>query len=101
MTNPPFSVFREFIDWLVKADKDFLIIGNMNAIGYKNVFPLIQKNKVRLGATFNSGGANFLIPQFLLDSGYTNATYNTKTGLVKFGNCCWFTTLNTVIVTSL
>ena len=93
ITNPPFSIFREFIDWLVKADKDFLIIGNMNAIGYKNVFPLIQKNNVRLGATFNSGGANFLIPQFLLDNGYENATYNAKTRLVKFGNCCWFTTL--------
>mgnify|MGYP002739775922 CR=1 FL=1 len=93
ITNPPFSIFREFIDWLVKADKSFLIIGNMNAIGYKKVFPLIQKNKVRLGATFNSGGANFLIPQFLLDNGYENATYNAKTRLVKFGNCCWFTTL--------
>lgn len=93
VTNPPFSIFREFIDWIVSANKDFLVIGNMNAIGYKNVFPLIQSNKVRLGVTFNSGGANFLIPQFLLDSGYTNTTYNTKTGLVKFGNCCWFTTL--------
>ena len=93
ITNPPFSIFREFIDWIASANKDFLIIGNMNAIGYKNVFPLIQNNKVRLGATFNSGGANFLIPQFLLEKGYVNATYDAKTGLVKFGNCCWFTTL--------
>ena len=93
VTNPPFSLFREFIDWLVEGRKDFLIIGNMNAISYKNVFPLILDNKVWLGATLNSGGASFVVPKFIIDAGYKNSSYDEKTRLVKFGNCCWFTTL--------
>ena len=51
ITNPPFSLFREFLAWIVEADKQFVIIGNMNAITYKEVFPLIKENKVWLGAT--------------------------------------------------
>ena len=46
VTNPPFSLFREFIAWLVEADKKFIIIGNMNAITYKEIFPLIKGNKI-------------------------------------------------------
>lgn len=49
ITNPPFSLFREFLAWIVKANKQFLIIGNMNAITYKEVFPLIRENKMWLG----------------------------------------------------
>ena len=49
ITNPPFSLFREFLAWVVEADKQFLIIGNMNAITYKEVFPLIKANKMWLG----------------------------------------------------
>lgn len=54
VTNPPFSLFREFVDLLMKKDKKFLIIGNQNAISYKEIFPLIKENKIWLGAT-NSG----------------------------------------------
>ena len=46
ITNPPFSLFREFLAWVVEADKQFLLIGNMNAITYKEVFPLIKANKM-------------------------------------------------------
>ncbi len=49
ITNPPFSLFREFLAWVVEADKQFLLIGNMNAITYKEVFPLIKANKMWLG----------------------------------------------------
>ena len=49
VTNPPFSLFREFLAWIVEADKQFVIIGNMNAITYKEVFPLIKENKMWLG----------------------------------------------------
>jgi hypothetical protein len=49
ITNPPFSLFREFLAWLVVADKDFVIIGNMNAITYKEVFPLVQSDEIWLG----------------------------------------------------
>lgn len=53
ITNPPFSLFREFLAWIVEAEKKFLIIGNMNAITYKEVFPLIKENKMWLGKRFN------------------------------------------------
>ena len=51
ITNPPFSLFREFLAWIMEAEKQFVIIGNMNAITYKEVFPLIKENKMWLGAT--------------------------------------------------
>ena len=51
ITNPPFSLFREFLAWIVEANKQFLLIGNMNAITYKEVFPLIARNKIWLGTT--------------------------------------------------
>ena len=51
ITNPPFSLFREFIAWIFEVDKEFLVIGNMNAITYKEIFPLIKKNSLWLGTT--------------------------------------------------
>jgi hypothetical protein len=91
VTNPPFSLFREFLAWIVKADKKFLIIGNLNAITYKEVFPLIKDNKMWLGNGFNAGNAYFSTP--FADS-YGEGVYNPDTGLVKFRNCCWFTNID-------
>jgi len=62
ITNPPFSLFRDFLAWIVEADKQFVIIGNMNAIKYKNLFPLIQDNKVWLGPSISSGDREFQVP---------------------------------------
>ncbi len=62
VTNPPFSLFREFIGLLTRFNKDFLIIGNINAITYKEVFPLIRENKVWLGASIHSGDRKFFVP---------------------------------------
>lgn len=66
VTNPPFSLFREFIPWLIEADKKFLIIGNINSITYKEVFPLFGSNKIWAGTRFNRriNGDNmtFLVP---------------------------------------
>jgi hypothetical protein len=62
VTNPPFSLFREYIKQLVDYDKKFLIIGNMNAITYKEVFPLIKSNKVWLGPSITSGDREFQVP---------------------------------------
>ncbi|GGZ99953.1 DNA methyltransferase [Ignatzschineria ureiclastica] len=62
ITNPPFSLFREFLAWIMEVDKEFAIIGNMNAITYKDVFPLIQANKMWLGATISSGDREFRVP---------------------------------------
>lgn len=62
ITNPPFSLFREFIAWIVEGNTSFSIIGNMNAITYKEVFPLIKENKIWLGATISSGDREFGVP---------------------------------------
>ena len=63
ITNPPFSLFREFWKWLVEGGKDFAVIGNMNAITYKEIFPLIKANEAWLGASINSGDREFRIPE--------------------------------------
>ena len=63
VTNPPFSLFREFLAWIVEADKKFLIIGNQNAIAYKEVFPLIMSNKMWLGESIHSGDREFGVPK--------------------------------------
>ena len=92
VTNPPFSLFKEFLVWIVETtNKNFLIIGNKNSITYKEVFPLIQANKIWLGNGFDAGNAYF---KFMGDtSGFANGVYNPETGLVKFRNCCWYTNL--------
>lgn len=91
ITNPPFSLFREFLAWIIDADKEFLIIGNMNAITYKEVFPLIKDNKMWMGNGFQAGNAFFATDP---SREYANGVYNEETGLVKFRNCCWFTNLD-------
>ena len=62
VTNPPFSLFREFVAWLTEADKKFIIIGNMNAITYKEIFPLIKENKMWMGVSIHSGDREFGVP---------------------------------------
>ena len=91
ITNPPFSLFREFLAWIVEADKQFVIIGNMNAITYKEVFPLIKNDMMWLGNGFHAGNAYFSTPTI---KEYADGVYNSETGLVKFRNCCWFTNLD-------
>ena len=63
ITNPPFSLFREFVAWIMEAHKKFLIIGNMNAITYKEIFPLIKENKLWLGVSIHSGDREFGVPE--------------------------------------
>lgn len=62
VTNPPFSLFREYVAQLIEYDKKFLIIGNVNAISYKEIFPLIMNNKIWLGASIHSGDRKFWVP---------------------------------------
>lgn len=62
VTNPPFSLFREYVAQLVKYDKRFLIIGNMNAITYKETFPLVKNNQMWLGPSIHSGDREFRVP---------------------------------------
>ena len=62
VTNPPFSLFREYVAQLIEYDKKFLIIGNINAITYKEIFPLIKDNKIWLGYSIHSGDREFRVP---------------------------------------
>lgn len=87
ITNPPFSLFREFVSWIFETDKKFLIIGNMNAITYKEVFTLFKDNKLWLGNGFFNGNAFFAIPESIDD------VYHKKTKLVKSVNCWWYTNI--------
>ena len=91
ITNPPFSLFREFLAWITEMDKQFVIIGNLNAITYKEVFSLIKNDKMWLGNGFQAGNAYFSTP---FAKEYAEGVYNSETGLVKFRNICWFTNLD-------
>ncbi len=93
VTNPPFSLFRDYVKQLVEYDKKFLIIGNQNAITYKEVFPLIRENKIWLGYGFSRGNAYFSVAPEAAQN-YAKGVYDEATGLVKFRNCCWFTNLD-------
>lgn len=93
VTNPPFSLFREYVAQLVEYAKKFIIIGSKNAITYKEVFKLIQENKIWLGNGFPNGNAFFKIPaEYSRD--WANGVFNAETGLVKFRNVGWFTNLD-------
>ena len=91
VTNPPFSLFREFLAWIIESDKKFVIIGNMNALTYREVFPLIKDNKIWLGNGFHNGNAYF---RPVGEREYASGVKDNSTGLVKFRNCCWFTNLD-------
>ncbi|MDH6532090.1 hypothetical protein M2119_000327 [Aurantimicrobium minutum] len=95
VTNPPFSLFREFLAWLVEADKDFVIIGNMNAITYKEVFPLVKENKLWLGATNFNVGMYFFVPEnFVYASTYKFDREIDGKKASRVPGVCWFTTID-------
>ena len=93
VTNPPFSLFREFVRQLVDADKKFLIIGNINCITYKEIFPLIMQNKIWLGYGMGRAISGFIVPE-----GYelygTEARIDAKgRRIVSTNQCLWLTNL--------
>ena len=89
-TNPPFSLFREYISQLLDYDKTFVILGNQNAFTYKEIFPLLKQNIIWTG--YKSGGMAFRIPDHYPDK---SSTYIGEDGhkYQKLGNICWFTNL--------
>lgn len=96
ITNPPFSLFREFLDWLISGDVKFSIIGNMNAITYKEVFPLFKANKLWLGATGNDRDMVFEVPDGtpIATSDREKAAQLGYVGnFTRLGNSCWFTSI--------
>lgn len=94
ITNPPFSLFREFVSWLTEAEKKFIIIGNQNAITYKEIFPLIKENKMWLGATGNNRDMVFAVPKGA-EVAVKDREKAARLGYVgdytRLGNSCWFT----------
>ena len=92
ITNPPFSLFREFLKWIINADKKFLIIGNINCITYKEVFPLIKENKIWLGNGMSRWISGFIVPE-----GYelygSEARIKDGERIVATNNCLWLTNL--------
>ena len=89
VTNPPFSLFREFVDMLVTYGKKFLIVGSMNAISYKEIFPLIKENKLWLGFTCPK---NFQVTLEKVEDEKKQYEENGKI-YQKFGNICWYTNI--------
>lgn len=93
VTNPPFSLFREFLAWLVEGEKDFVILGNVNAVTYKEVFPLIKENKMWLGATRTGVGQMwFIVP----DNAPVKTGQKEENGqrYQTVGSTAWFSTLD-------
>lgn len=92
ITNPPFSLIREFISWLVDGAVKFSIIGPSSAVTYNEIFPLIKGNRVWLGQGFAKGDAYFRIPLEAKNS-YATGVYDTESQLVHFRNLTWFTNI--------
>ena len=92
VTNPPFSLFREYVAQLMEYDKKFLIIGNMNAIIYKEIFPLIKGNKIWWGVSLNGTKCSFKVTE---DYEGKNVYYNENgIKLGKVNNAIWLTNLD-------
>lgn len=92
ITNPPFSLFREYVAQLMEYNKKFLIIGNGNAVTYKEIFPLIKENKMCMGASKGIGGKmHFIIPDTYQNK-HNLKNENGKT-LAQVNTSCWFTNI--------
>lgn len=94
VTNPPFSLFREYIGQLMKYQKSFLIIGNVNAITYKEIFPLIKTNKLWLGPSITSGDRKFNVPDdYSLNAAGCGIDENGRK-FIRVKGVRWFTNLD-------
>ena len=99
VTNPPFSLFREYVAQLIKHDKKFLIVGSKNAITYKEIFPLIKSNQLWLGINPNGRDMLFDVPDDYANSLRATAkegsAYRIVNGVIKgrLGNAAWYTNL--------
>ena len=94
VTNPPFSLFREYVEQLVRYKKKFLIIGNINAITYKEIFKLIKDNKAWLGINFGRGISGFIVPEHYELYGTEARIDDLGNRIVSPNNCLWLTNLD-------
>lgn len=97
VTNPPFSLFRDFVNWIFEADKKCIIIGTIGAAIYKEIFPLIKENLLWIGATNNGKDMVFEVPESA-DVDPKDREKAAKLGYVgnytRLGNACWYTNIN-------
>lgn len=94
-TNPPFSLFREYVAQLFEYNKDFLIIGNVNAITYKEVFPMIKENKMWLGVSSFNKGMYFGVPyDYTYADTYKFDRERNGKKVMRVSSICWFTNLD-------
>lgn len=94
ITNPPFSLFREFVSWLLISNKGFVVIGNMNALANKDLFPYILDNKVWLGQTISSGDREFRVPDsYPLDASSWRVD-DQGSKFIRVKGVRWFTNLD-------
>jgi hypothetical protein len=90
VTNPPFSLFREYVAQLVEHDKKFVVVGHQNAITYKEIFKLMKENKLWLGFGFTGGAGHFINTQY---ENYATAS-DKKEGMIRVSGVHWFTNLD-------
>lgn len=95
VTNPPFSLFREFVSQLIRYDKKFLIIGNINAITYKEIFNLIKEDRVWLGINLGRGISGFIVPEHYELYGTEVRIDEAGNRIISPNNCLWLTNLET------
>lgn len=93
VTNPPFSLFRDFLAWIVSANKDFLVIGNKNCITYKEVFPLIKDNKLWIGPSITSGDREFMVPKDYVTRSPSLRIDENGNKYIRVPGVHWFTNL--------
>lgn len=95
VTNPPFSLFREYLGTLVEHKKHFIIIGNVNAVKYQEVFPLFMSNELWLGASIHSGDRAFFVPDdYPLDAAGCGVDEETGRRYIRVKGVRWFTNLD-------
>ena len=92
VTNPPFSLFRDFVAQLIEYDKKFIIIGNQNAITYKEIFPLLKENRMWLG--YRCGDMAFTVPEYYEERETRFWIDDNGQKWRSLGNICWFTNLD-------
>jgi hypothetical protein len=93
ITNPPFSLFRDFYSWVTEKDKKFLIIGNINCITYKEIFPMIMENKVWLGSGMGRWISGFIVPDSYSLFG-TEARIERGNRIVSTNSALWLTNID-------
>ena len=94
ITNPPFSLFREFMLWLMEAEKKFIIIGNKNAITYKEIFPLIKDNLIWYGPSITGGDREFMVPKSYITHSSSLRTDEQGNKFIRVPGVHWFTNVD-------